>query len=124
MKQSENFLNALRRLGEFTNTPCATDREKAGVIQAFEFTFEQAWKLIQKIAQGEGLEANSPKSALMAGIQLKLIFPSDESLWSKMLEDRNLSSHTYKEEFAEAIYQRILSQHLAQLEKLKVQIGE
>jgi len=53
---------------------------------------------------------------------MNLILATDESKWSKILEDRNLSSHTYREEFADAIYQRILSQHLSEFEKLKNRI--
>lgn len=122
MNQNKNFLNAFEKLREFTKTPCTTEREKAGVIQAFEFTFEQAWKLLQKISQAQGLEANSPKQALVAAIQMNLIAAADEPKWSKMLEDRNLSSHIYKEELADAIYDRVLSQHLSEFEKLKIKI--
>ena len=53
---------------------------------------------------------------------MNLISSNDEAKWSKILEDRNLSSHAYKEEFADAIYERILSQHLTEFGKLKAKV--
>jgi hypothetical protein len=37
----ENFGKALAKLKEFVAAPIVTERDRAGIIQAFEFTFEQ-----------------------------------------------------------------------------------
>ena len=74
-------------------------------IQRFEFCFELTWKVLKHFAEKEGLEVNSPKSALRAAFQLKWI--QDDALWLQMLEDRNLTSHTYNEELAERIYESL-----------------
>ncbi len=42
-RMTDNFAKALARLREFAALPIANDRDRAGVIQAFEFTFEQCW---------------------------------------------------------------------------------
>jgi Nucleotidyltransferase substrate binding protein like len=63
----ENAETALAALQAFLATPVKTERDRAGVIQAFEFTFEAVWKLIKHVAEGEGLPAESPRRALMAG---------------------------------------------------------
>lgn len=45
----ENFSKALAKLREFVAMPIENERDRAGVIQAFEFTFEQCWKAFQRI---------------------------------------------------------------------------
>jgi nucleotidyltransferase substrate binding protein (TIGR01987 family) len=90
----QNLRLAVASLEEFLAEPIRTNRDKAGIIQAFEFTYELAWKTFQKIAQDEGLQAG-------------LILPEDEAVWIGMMQDRNLTSHTYHESLATAIVDRI-----------------
>ena len=54
------------------------------------------------IAEGEGLPAESPRRALVAGHTLGLI--NDEGCWLAMLADRNLTTHTYHQQVAERIF--------------------
>ena len=70
-------------------------------IQIFEYSFELFWKLLKKICLNEGFEVNSPRSALQKAYALKLI--DDEEIWLDMIEDRNLTSHTYKQPTAKAV---------------------
>ena len=42
---------------------------------------------------------------------------ADETVWLSMLKDRNLTSHTYKEDLAVEIYRR-LPGHLAAMQSL------
>lgn len=97
-----NAEQALAQLQSFLSSPAETDREKAGVIQAFEFTFEACWKLFQNLARGEGLDAPTPKKALGSALKMGLI--ANESLWLKMLEARNLTSHLYRRDLAEDVF--------------------
>ena len=101
----DNAEKAVARLEQFLSLPVKDERDQAGVIQAFEFTFETCWKLLQKVALIEGLAAPSPKSAISAGFHLGICEP--EQAWVSMLEDRNLTSHTYRAEAAEEIFERI-----------------
>lgn len=100
-----NAQHALAQLRLFLGRSEYGDLEKAGVIQAFEFTFEATWKLLQKYSESQGLSAPSPKKALMAAYQGG--FLSDERVWLDMLDDRNLTSHTYNRVLADAIFERI-----------------
>ncbi|MCP9440454.1 MAG: nucleotidyltransferase substrate binding protein [Nitrospira sp.] len=74
-------------------------------IQRFEFTFELFWKSLKAYAEESGLEAYSPRDSLRTAFQLGLI--QECSDWFRMLEDRNLTSHTYNEATAETIYSHL-----------------
>jgi nucleotidyltransferase substrate binding protein (TIGR01987 family) len=108
----ENFGRALSQLREFVALPVVNDRDRAGIIQAFEFTFEQSWKAFQKIAGDEGLAATSPRQALLAAVQLQLIVAAEEETWLSMLQDRNRTSHLYQESVAREIVDRIAGLYL------------
>lgn len=107
----ENARAALGQLEAFLSTPVVDDRDRAGVIQAFEFTFEAVWKLFKHVAETEGLEAQSPKRALVAAHRLGLI--ADEPVWLDMLRDRNLTSHVYHLTVAASIFTAIDQHYLA-----------
>jgi nucleotidyltransferase substrate binding protein (TIGR01987 family) len=72
-------------------------------IQRFEYTFELAWKLFRKVARIEGLEANSPRQAIRAAYDTRLV--EDIDLWFELLEDRNRTSHTYDESTATQVFE-------------------
>jgi nucleotidyltransferase substrate binding protein (TIGR01987 family) len=111
-KIHRNFSRALVRLQEFVAQPVENDRDRAGIIQAFEFTLEQCWKAFQRYATMEGLEAHSPRESLVAAMQLQLIQSTDEEHWLQMLHDRNLTSHLYHENLAHQIADRIIKVYL------------
>lgn len=85
-------------------------------IQRFEFTVELAWKSIQKFLKAQQISCRSPKEYLQKGFEFGLI--EDDPLWIDMMEDRNLTSHTYQEATAEKVYER-LPNYLNKLKDLK-----
>ena len=109
----DNAEAAQARLTAFVTEPAATDRDRAGVIQAFEFTFEATWKLLKHVAEREGLDAESPKRALIAGHKLGLV--RDEGLWLEMLTDRNLTSHVHHSQLADRIFTAVSTRYAAAL---------
>jgi nucleotidyltransferase substrate binding protein (TIGR01987 family) len=77
-----------------------------GVIQRFEFTLELSWKAIKHYLNSEGLnEALAPRSTIRIAFKIGLIENGD--IWMQMIDDRNLTSHTYSEVTAKEIYTRI-----------------
>jgi nucleotidyltransferase substrate binding protein (TIGR01987 family) len=90
-----------------------------GTIQRFEFSVELAWKSLKKILEDEELitTVSSPKAIIRMAYQLGWI--KEESLWINMLIDRNQTSHTYKEDLAQAIYLK-LGSYYEQLRQLQI----
>ncbi len=103
----------MAELESYVALPIETRRDKAGLIQAFEFTFELFWKTFQKLAPDSGLEAASPREALIAATKLHLIAGGERDTWSQMLRDRNLASHTYNASLADEIVERLLASYLS-----------
>jgi len=115
-----NFNNALRRLKEadkeFT-TQGASDVVRDGVIQRFEFTYELAWKTAKVFLEDVGIiDINSPKAVIKEAYAQQLI--RNEKNWLLMLNDRNMTSHMYKEEMAVEIAERISSYYIKEFELL------
>ena len=69
--------------------------EKEGIIQRFEFTLELAWKTLKDKMEFDGLilDKISPKVVVKEAYKAKYIDNVD--VWLKMIDDRNLLSHTY-----------------------------
>jgi nucleotidyltransferase substrate binding protein (TIGR01987 family) len=115
-----NFQNALQRLTEAVNEfkqPESSDVIRDGVIQRFEFTYELAWKTTKVYLEDIGVvEVNSPKAVIKEAFAQKLL--GDEKNWLLMLNDRNLTSHMYKEEMAAEIAERISSIYIKEFELL------
>jgi nucleotidyltransferase substrate binding protein (TIGR01987 family) len=98
------FGSALARLGDALAQP-KTEWTRDAALQRFEFTVELAWKSIARFARREGLEAASPRQAFRIAFRLGWI--DDDQVWLAMLEDRNLTSHTYSEKTAEELFARL-----------------
>ncbi|MBE0618054.1 MAG: nucleotidyltransferase substrate binding protein [Proteobacteria bacterium] len=93
---------ALETLDEALREPFSVIVRDA-TIQRFEYTFELAWKLLRKVSKIEGLETASPRQAIRAAFDVKLI--EDADAWFEMLEARNRTSHTYDAATAEEVYE-------------------
>jgi nucleotidyltransferase substrate binding protein (TIGR01987 family) len=100
-----NFQKALNQLKAgydlMADRPLS-DLEKQGLIQAFEFTHELAWKTLKDFLENQGHQnLFGSKDTTRKAFELGLL--SDGEIWMSMIASRNLSSHTYDLEIAEAI---------------------
>jgi nucleotidyltransferase substrate binding protein (TIGR01987 family) len=115
-----NYNNALIRLKEAAKElekNNASDVIRDGVIQRFEFTYELAWKTTKEYLENVGIvDKNSPKAVINEAYAQKLI--TNEKNWLIMLNDRNLTSHVYKEEMAKEIVNRIVNNYISEFESL------
>lgn len=65
----------------------------------------EARKTIQEFLRSEGGNGVSPKNCLREALKQSLI--EDEDAWLSILEDSNLTSRTYDEKLAHAVYGRL-----------------
>lgn len=88
-------------LAEDDTNPLAVD----GTIQRFEFVFELMWKTLKRALEVEGMICQTARETLKTAYQIGWITP--EELWLQMLDDRNMTSHTYDQPTAKQIYTNI-----------------
>lgn len=107
---------ALSRLEEaLAHDPVRDELARDAAIQRFEFSYELAWKALRRAAELEGRLPRSPRECFKAGYALGLL--ADEAPWLAIIEDRNLTAHTYHRETALAVRSR-LPAHLEALRAL------
>ena len=116
----EAFSRAVERLAEALALP-VSDVVRDACIQRFEFSFELAWKAVQQTARSQGRDCVSPRSCLREAFAMDWL--KNETAWLTMLADRNLTSHTYDEELAQAVYSRLMT-HVSLLNDLKRVLSE
>jgi nucleotidyltransferase substrate binding protein (TIGR01987 family) len=77
-------------------------------IQRFEFCVEAVWKLAQLyLRKKEGLDLGSPKQVLRNCFKVGLLDEYQTRIGLRMIDDRNLTVHTYDEELAEKIFNNL-----------------
>lgn len=108
----ENYKKALRKLGEAVQLDAErplSELERQGTIQAFEYTHELAWKVMQDFFVYQGnTEILRSRDATRQAFSADLI--SDGENWMEMIKNRNLTSYTYNEEIFNEIYRNIVDQ--------------
>ena len=114
---------ALVTLAEAVDLPFSVIVRDA-CIQRFEYSFESAWKLLKAyLAQHEGILCNSPKGCFREALSVGLLNKAEAETCLVMTDDRNLTSHTYLEIIAEAIYCK-LPAYLAVMQALSANIQQ
>ena len=77
-------------------------------IQRFEYTVEVFWKFVKNyLSSYEGIECYSPKSCMRELNSIGKVDDGETEIFLKMIDDRNLTSHTYQESVSESIYGNI-----------------
>jgi len=99
------------------------DGLRNSIIQRFEFVTELSWKLMKKyLDENLVLEVYSPRSVIKESYKQDLI--ENGELWLDILEDRNLTSHTYDENTANRIKDNIVNKYVLEFEKFIKRIKE
>ncbi|WP_320045970.1 nucleotidyltransferase substrate binding protein [uncultured Ilyobacter sp.] len=120
-----DYRNALERLKEAIEESKVINSStvRDGVIQRFEFTLELSWKLMKYFLNSEGItEAVAPRSTIRSGFSNGII--EDAKLWIDMIEDRNLTTHTYSQSVSDEIYEKIISSYYRELEVFYLNIKD
>lgn len=108
---------ALATLQELAGLGSPSKIERDAAIQRFEYSVEAVWKAARGVLASQfGLELASPKPVVRASAQNGLLSEVDGFAAMVMIDDRNLTSHTYDETLANAIFGR-LAAHSALMER-------
>lgn len=119
-----DFTNAVKRLEEslqeYEQTHSTSVRD--GAIQRFEFCTELAWKTTREYLIDQAfINLNSPKAVMKQAFAIGLVF--DEKIWLQILNDRNATSHIYKEELADEIFSRITNLYYEEFKTLACKLS-
>lgn len=78
------------------------------LIHRFEFSVDALWKYCKEfLFEDRGIKHDSPKSVFRACHSAGLITAPEAEILIEMIDDRNLTTHTYKEDLAERIAKKI-----------------
>jgi len=112
-----NYEKALRHLEEALSVENPDIIQKAGMVHFFEMTFELSWKMLKDYLEAQGFEeVVSPRNAIKKAFETSLI--QDGHSWIQMLENRNLTVHTYDEETADQVVAAIRETYYPLLKEL------
>ena len=126
IQRFNNFIKALGQLEEavaLAKQRSLTKLEEQGVIQAFEFTHELAWKTLKNFLEDRGVEnLYGSKDVTRAAFQTGLILNGET--WMDMIQSRNLTSHTYDEATAAQIVSAVLNAYANEFKALRSKLDE
>lgn len=124
IQRFQNYQRAFSQLAaaaQLSEQRDLTNLEKQGMIQAFEFTHELAWKTLKDFLQERGNpEIYGSRDATREAFAVGLI--SDGDLWMEMIQSRNITSHTYNENVANEIVAKILQSYLPLFNQLQEEL--
>ena len=131
MQRFDNYRKALRLLGQaveivsqrVNEDEAVEDLLKEGLIQRFEYTHELAWKVMEDYAEYQGYtDIRGSRDAFRKAFEMGII---TDKRWMESIADRNLTSHNYDDETAEAIYEAVVNVYyplFVQLESTMLQL--
>lgn len=118
-----NFQKALLQLDKAVELDEYTDLEREGMIQRFEYTIELAWKTLQDLLGAKGYEdVKGPKPVIRQAFKDGYIL--DGAAWLAMWDSRTLANHTYNEETAIEVANKIKSEYYYLLDDLDKRLAK
>ncbi len=116
----DNYLRAFQTLGrgvDVARTRALSELEQQGLIQSFEFTHELAWNVLKVYLEDKGITGLiGSKDVTRIAFRNSLIEQGED--WMKMIEDRNLTSHTYDPAIAQPVVEDILERFYPAFERM------
>jgi len=116
-----NFQAALDQLEGFFEPPALNEREQQGLIKAFESCFELGWSTLRDLLLAKGnADLLGSRDTLRLAFSRGLI--DDGEAWMRMIQDRNLTSHTYNRVTAEQITVQVAESYLGCFQRLRARL--
>jgi nucleotidyltransferase substrate binding protein (TIGR01987 family) len=130
IRWQQRFSNYQKALGqlqdavELSEQRELTSLEKQGLIQAFEYTHELAWKTMKDFLEHRGATEKiyGSKDATRLAFSYELIDHGDD--WMEMIKSRNVTVHTYNESDVENIVELILHHYIFRFEALNTKFSQ
>lgn len=114
----ENFEKAYLLLASTIEIESPSVVERGGLVQFFEVTFELSWKLLKDYLESQDVNPKFPRDTIKEAFRYELI--KDGDAWMNMLNDRNLTVHTYNETKAIEIETKIRSIFFPAIQQLYI----
>lgn len=120
----EKALKQLKTAVDLNKERDLTPIEEQGLIQAFEFTHELAWNVMKDYFeyQGNATGITGSRDAIREAFNKGLI--SDGEGWMEMIRSRNQSAHTYNEETADDIRNKVVQRYNDLFETFRQKMNE
>jgi len=100
-----------------------SDLEKQGLIKAFEFSYELAWKTLKDLLESRAVQnILGPRDAIKKAFAADLI--EDGEIWMEMIDSRNRSSHTYDQRIADDVVRSIKTDYLGAFTRFEKRLVE
>lgn len=113
----QNFEKAMGYLEGALQIPGPDIVQKAGIIHFFEMSFELAWNMVKDYLEDQGfVDIKSPRGALKKAFEMNILDNGHD--WMDLLQDRNLTAHTYDEQKATEMEQLIQNKYFPILKAL------
>jgi nucleotidyltransferase substrate binding protein (TIGR01987 family) len=118
-----NFQKALLQLDNAVDMEEYSNLEREGLIQRFEYTIELAWKTLQDLLVSKGYEdIKGPKPVIRQAFKDGYILDGDA--WLEMWDARLLTSHTYNEDTAIELAEKIKTKFFYLLDDLDKKLAK
>ena len=122
----ENFKNARKQFMvglELSRLRGLSSLEKQGLIQAFEFTQEMSWKVLQDYLKHQGIkDVVGSRDAFRLAYQNQLV--SNGELWLDTILTRNQTSHLYDVSILDEVFEKVVIQYPILFEQLEARMNE
>ncbi|MFV0564588.1 MAG: nucleotidyltransferase substrate binding protein [Flavobacteriaceae bacterium] len=108
LEESVNYIN--RSFLDKKSNQVVDELIKEGLIQRFEYTHELAWNVMRDYAFYQGNSAiGGSRDATREAFKINLI--KNGEVWMDMIQSRNKTSHTYNEQTANEIFEKIMNDY-------------
>lgn len=107
----------------FFQPPALNERERLGLIKAFEYCFELGWNTLRDLLLAEGNAGLiGSRDTLRLAFRVSLI--RDGESWLAMVQDRNLTSYTYNRATAVQVSEQVGARYLPCFRELRLVLNE
>lgn len=122
-KKFDNLQRALKKLKQFQLEYQGKEIEQAGILQAFEFTYEVFWQFFKICAEESGkTNVLGPRDAFKFAFTNGLI--DSETLWLNMIPQRNDTVHSYNSLVSDRVFTAVNNDFVSAFERSEICIKE